>query len=111
MVGGNGARTRDTQYANKKFSDETWGPTCFGWLQETIPSKKAGRRGVQPFYYDLISAERNSQNGYTTKVLHRKRNAVKYKPSLSPFHAANGYAGSRASRMLNVLYVKNIIGP
>ena len=29
-------------YANKDFLDETWGRTCFDWLQETIPSRRAG---------------------------------------------------------------------
>ena len=42
MVGGQETGKGDTVYASREFLENTWGRTCFEWLQETAPNQKAG---------------------------------------------------------------------
>jgi len=63
------AATRQEQeiYTSKKFLDDTWGRTCFEWLQETIPNQKAGTTWCATF---LLRADLSREE--LTKWLHNK---------------------------------------
>ena len=54
-------------YTSKKFLDDTWGRTCFEWLQETIPNQKAGTTWCATF---LLRADLSREE--LTKWLHNK---------------------------------------
>ena len=64
------AATKQEQeiYTSKKFLDNTWGRTCFEWLQETIPNQKAGTTWCATF---LLRADLSREE--LTKWLHNKR--------------------------------------
>ena len=63
------AATKQEQeiYTSKKFLDDTWGRTCFEWLQETIPNQKAGTTWCATF---LLRADLSREE--LTKWLHNK---------------------------------------
>ena len=80
------AATKQEQeiYTSKKFLDDTWGRTCFDWLQETIPNQKAGTTWTT--WCARLSVKSGSQQGRTNKMVTQQKCDMEEKTSVNPSH-------------------------